>query len=600
MTVSTPYGDPSAPLALGTVGRTPGGVPAAARRRARVPAAPDQLPRQPLGAALARRPPGAGAVRGRRAAAERRARRPRGARPAGRPHLRAARGSYVETGAVHLPFADPYCARLRERARRRADGVATGGTMVVVEGPRFSTRAESQHYAAQGWTLINMTGAPEALLAREMRLVLRPDRAGHRHGRRRRGRARASARTRSSRCSSATSSGSRRCCSASSPTCPTPTAAPARPGPTASTSPTSVAVKVLLTGSAGFIGSAIAAAARRRTATRSSRVDLHAAAGARRRRGAARGHPPPRRPRRRGLGRPARRRRRGLPPGRAGRRRRAGRRPARRTPPTTTSAPPRCSPRCTTPASTGWCSPPRWSCTARGATPAPSTATGTRRPRAVDALDAGRLREPLPGLRPAARLGSWSTRTPGSTRAAATPPARSPRSTTPRPGPGRPAAPRSRCGTTTSTAPGCPGTRRTPGSPRCSAPRSSAARRRGSSRTAARCATSCTSPTSPAPTCWRSGRSATLPDGALRGVQRLLGHARSRSARWPAWSPRGTAAARARGHRGVPPRRRPARRRLPGAGARRARLRGRRSPPRRGCARSPPRRCATLTVTSPA
>jgi 5'-methylthioadenosine phosphorylase len=40
--------------------------------------------------------------------------------------------------------------------------------MVVVEGPRFSTRAESRHYAAQGWDLINMTGAPEAALAREM------------------------------------------------------------------------------------------------------------------------------------------------------------------------------------------------------------------------------------------------------------------------------------------------------------------------------------------------------------------------------------------------------------------------------------------------
>jgi 5'-methylthioadenosine phosphorylase len=41
--------------------------------------------------------------------------------------------------------------------------------MVVIEGPRFSTRAESQHYAAQGWSLINMTGHPEATLAREMR-----------------------------------------------------------------------------------------------------------------------------------------------------------------------------------------------------------------------------------------------------------------------------------------------------------------------------------------------------------------------------------------------------------------------------------------------
>ena len=47
--------------------------------------------------------------------------------------------------------------------------VKAGGTMVVIEGPRFSTRAESQHYAGQGWSLINMTGAPEASLARELR-----------------------------------------------------------------------------------------------------------------------------------------------------------------------------------------------------------------------------------------------------------------------------------------------------------------------------------------------------------------------------------------------------------------------------------------------
>ena len=42
--------------------------------------------------------------------------------------------------------------------------------MVVIDGPRFSTRAESQWYAAQGGTLINMTGAPEAALARELRM----------------------------------------------------------------------------------------------------------------------------------------------------------------------------------------------------------------------------------------------------------------------------------------------------------------------------------------------------------------------------------------------------------------------------------------------
>ena len=42
--------------------------------------------------------------------------------------------------------------------------------MVVIEGPRFSTRAESQSYAGAGWTLVNMTGHPEAVLARELGL----------------------------------------------------------------------------------------------------------------------------------------------------------------------------------------------------------------------------------------------------------------------------------------------------------------------------------------------------------------------------------------------------------------------------------------------
>ncbi|MCW2765700.1 MAG: mtnP [Nocardioides sp.] len=77
--------------------------------------------------------------------------------------------SYVETGAVHLPFADPYCVRLSKAVVAADPDISRGGTMVVIEGPRFSTRAESAHYADQGWTLINMTGSPEAALARELR-----------------------------------------------------------------------------------------------------------------------------------------------------------------------------------------------------------------------------------------------------------------------------------------------------------------------------------------------------------------------------------------------------------------------------------------------
>jgi 5'-methylthioadenosine phosphorylase len=76
--------------------------------------------------------------------------------------------SFVETGACHVPFADPYCTRTAAALASVDPALKHGGTMVVVEGPRFSTRSESQHYAAQGWSLVNMTGHPEAVLAREM------------------------------------------------------------------------------------------------------------------------------------------------------------------------------------------------------------------------------------------------------------------------------------------------------------------------------------------------------------------------------------------------------------------------------------------------
>ena len=76
--------------------------------------------------------------------------------------------TYFDSGGVHVAFADPYCPTLRAAAL--APGVVDGGTMVVVQGPRFSTRAESQWYARQGFTLVNMTGYPEAVLARELEI----------------------------------------------------------------------------------------------------------------------------------------------------------------------------------------------------------------------------------------------------------------------------------------------------------------------------------------------------------------------------------------------------------------------------------------------
>jgi 5'-methylthioadenosine phosphorylase len=82
--------------------------------------------------------------------------------------------SFYDRGAVHVSFADPYCPSVRGHAiaaAREAGWVPAGsGTLVVIDGPRFSTRAESQWYAAQGWTLIGMTGHPEAVLARELAL----------------------------------------------------------------------------------------------------------------------------------------------------------------------------------------------------------------------------------------------------------------------------------------------------------------------------------------------------------------------------------------------------------------------------------------------
>jgi 5'-methylthioadenosine phosphorylase len=86
--------------------------------------------------------------------------------------------TYYDEGAVHTSFADPYCPVGREHAIAVATesgwAPAVSGTLVVIEGPRFSTRAESQWFAAQGWTLVGMTGHPEAVLARELALCYIP------------------------------------------------------------------------------------------------------------------------------------------------------------------------------------------------------------------------------------------------------------------------------------------------------------------------------------------------------------------------------------------------------------------------------------------
>ncbi|WP_370147706.1 S-methyl-5'-thioadenosine phosphorylase [Streptacidiphilus sp. EB129] len=80
----------------------------------------------------------------------------------------------VRPEVVHVSAADPYCPVGRAAAVKAAGAAGwaavDGGTLVVVEGPRFSTRAESRWYGAQGWSVVGMTGHPEAVLARELGL----------------------------------------------------------------------------------------------------------------------------------------------------------------------------------------------------------------------------------------------------------------------------------------------------------------------------------------------------------------------------------------------------------------------------------------------
>jgi 5'-methylthioadenosine phosphorylase len=76
-----------------------------------------------------------------------------------------------EGSVHHQAFAEPYDAELRaalvRAARTTGNAVHDGGTMVIINGPRFSTRAESIWFRKMGWSVVNMTGYPEAVLAAE-------------------------------------------------------------------------------------------------------------------------------------------------------------------------------------------------------------------------------------------------------------------------------------------------------------------------------------------------------------------------------------------------------------------------------------------------
>jgi len=75
---------------------------------------------------------------------------------------------------THVSAAEPYCPQMREVAIEAAGRLGVrfhrAGTVVVIQGPRFSTKAESRFFTRQGWDVINMTQYPEVVLAREQEL----------------------------------------------------------------------------------------------------------------------------------------------------------------------------------------------------------------------------------------------------------------------------------------------------------------------------------------------------------------------------------------------------------------------------------------------
>jgi len=84
--------------------------------------------------------------------------------------------SFFEGGVVaHIGFAEPFCADMRVRLANAMEEIGDltvhrGGTYICIEGPQFSTRAESRAYRQWGCDIIGMTALPEAKLAREAQL----------------------------------------------------------------------------------------------------------------------------------------------------------------------------------------------------------------------------------------------------------------------------------------------------------------------------------------------------------------------------------------------------------------------------------------------
>jgi 5'-methylthioadenosine phosphorylase len=172
--VDTPYGAPSAPVALATVGTTrvaflPRHGESHELPPHRIPYRANVWALRELGVRRIVGPCASGALRADLALGELVVCDQFVDRTWGRPDT-----FYDGPETTHVSAADPYCPDLRrvlvETAGALGIPVRDGGTVVVVQGPRFSTRAESRWFAQAGWDVVNMTAYPEGHLARELGL----------------------------------------------------------------------------------------------------------------------------------------------------------------------------------------------------------------------------------------------------------------------------------------------------------------------------------------------------------------------------------------------------------------------------------------------
>jgi 5'-methylthioadenosine phosphorylase len=172
--VETPFGAPSAPIAIGDIGgKSVAFLPRHGKNHQfpphRIPYRANVWAMRELGVRRLIGPNASGALKGELALGEFVVCDQFVDRTSGREDT-----FYGGPETTHVSAADPFCPELRrlvvETATELGIPVRDGGAVVVTQGPRFSTRAESRWFQRMGWDVINMTAYPECYLARELEL----------------------------------------------------------------------------------------------------------------------------------------------------------------------------------------------------------------------------------------------------------------------------------------------------------------------------------------------------------------------------------------------------------------------------------------------